>query len=227
MKAADSLMGTQPKGPVGRGNHVVKQGECTESIAYEHGLFWKTIWNDPKNAELKQVRKNPSALLPGDKIHVREKEEKTHPGATGKRHRFRRKGIPSSLWIQVRNGAKPWANQPYRLVIDGKPYEGRTDADGWISRRMMPDVKNGKLTVGEGSETIEWVLDLRHLDPADEPSGVQGRLNNLGYDAGPVDGKMNEQTRAALARFQAGQGIEATGELDNTTIEKLKLAHGG
>jgi len=42
---------------------------------------------------------------------------------------------------------------------------------------------------------------------------LQRGLNTLGYDAGPVDGLPGAQTRAAIGRFQAARGFDATGAL--------------
>ncbi|MFH1075402.1 MAG: hypothetical protein V1753_00935 [Pseudomonadota bacterium] len=51
-------------------DYIVKQGDCIESIAFKHGLFWETVWNHPNNQQLKQERKNPNILLAGDKVFV-------------------------------------------------------------------------------------------------------------------------------------------------------------
>ncbi|MBN2489408.1 MAG: peptidoglycan-binding protein, partial [Planctomycetes bacterium] len=115
----------------------------------------------------------------------------------------------------------------YTLEIDGEVFTGKTNAEGLVEQRLLPNAKEGKLTVGAGSEQVEYILSLRQLDPADEPSGVQGRLNSLGYDAGPADGTMNDRTRAALSRFQADRGLEPTGDLDRATVDKLKEVHDG
>jgi carboxyl-terminal processing protease len=47
----------------------------------------------------------------------------------------------------------------------------------------------------------------------------------MGYDAGKVDGTLNDQTRSALSRFQADNDLEPTGELDDETVKKLMEVH--
>lgn len=46
---------------------------------------------------------------------------------------------------------------------------------------------------------------------ADEVRQLQTALNNLGHNAGPVDGKPGRQTREAIRQFQASRGDTATG----------------
>jgi len=208
------------RGPVGKGNYNVKQGDCIESIAHAHGLLWETVWNDPQNAELKGGRKNPNALLPGDKLHLRELREKKLPRATEERHRFRVKGIPAILKVVVQEEGKPRSNEPYTLIIDGETFEGTTGGDGLIEQELPPTAESGKLTVGDSGD--EYMLDLRRLDPVEEVTGLQGRLANLGFDPGEIDGKIGARTRDAIMRFQDVHDIEVTGEPDNTTIDKLK-----
>jgi hypothetical protein len=216
------------KGPVGKEGHTVKQGECVESIAFEHGLFWETIWNDSKNAELKQARENPNALLPGDKIYIREKEEKEFPGASEKKHRFRRKGVPAIFQVKLLDSEnKARANLKYTLVIDGDTtFTGTTDGGGKLEHRIGPNAKKGKLTVGEGKDKEEYDFNLKHLDPVEEPTGIQARLANLGYYHGRVDGKIGPRTKAALGQFQSEHGLKETGQADKATIDKLKEVYG-
>ena len=50
---------------------------------------------------------------------------------------------------------------------------------------------------------------------------VQEALKAKGNDPGPIDGRMGPKTRAALKAFQEANGLKATGQLDNQTVEKL------
>lgn len=69
--------------------YVVKKGDCLSSIAAEHGLPWKVLWADPKNANLKRKRKDPNVLMPGDVVFVPDTRERMEDCATEDRHRFR------------------------------------------------------------------------------------------------------------------------------------------
>lgn len=55
---------------------------------------------------------------------------------------------------------------------------------------------------------------------------VQQRLNELNYEAGPVDGQMGPQTRGALRDFQAARGLAQTGRLNASTLNALDIEAG-
>ena len=52
---------------------------------------------------------------------------------------------------------------------------------------------------------------------------VQQQLNKEGFHAGSVDGKWNEDTQTAVRNFQQAKGLEATGQLDEKTLDELGL----
>jgi len=212
-------------GATGQGEYVVKQGECIESISYLHGLFWQTVWNDPANSELKEARKQPNALLPGDCVHVRPLELKKVRCAAEKRHRFLRRGVPSRLQLTFLDEGEPRAGVPYVLVIDGREFRGKTDAQGTLKAPLMPDAASASLVLGEDPDAERYTLELRHLNPASEISGAQQRLTNMGFYCGPIDGKLNEHTRMALRAFQSALGLEATAKIDESTANSLREVH--
>lgn len=206
------------------GEYIVKQGDCIESIAHKHHFFWETIWGHPRNVSLREKRKNHNVLFPGDVVFIPEKSNKQEPAATGQRHRFRRKGVPCKLHIQLIVNEEPLSNEEYVLVVDGKSFSGTTDADGHIKQIIPNDAKKGKLLIGTDKE--EYPFDIGYLNPAKDISGVQARLNNLGYNCGAVDGKLGPKTRAALEKFQEKQGLPQTGKPDQRTRDALENAHG-
>jgi hypothetical protein len=53
---------------------------------------------------------------------------------------------------------------------------------------------------------------------------AQERLKAAGFHPGPIDGVLGPQTRAALRRYQASQGLPATGALDEATRQGLLLS---
>lgn len=212
--------------PVGQGSWQVKQGDCIASIAVQNGFFWETLWNAPENQDLKQARKSPSSLLPGDRVHVPELRQRQEQIATGRRHTFRRKGVPARLRLRLVDAEGPRANLRFQLTIDDKTTQGHTDHDGRIDVAIPPAARSGKLELF-GDAIEEYELDLGRINPVDHITGAQARLQNLGFYQGPIDESAVEETAAALRLFQKQQGIEPTGRLDAATQDALRKAHGG
>jgi len=52
---------------------------------------------------------------------------------------------------------------------------------------------------------------------------VQQALNDRGFNAGPVDGRMGTSTVDALRRFQAAAGLPVTGDADSNTMVALGI----
>lgn len=52
-------------------------------------------------------------------------------------------------------------------------------------------------------------------------SDIQQKLNDHGYDAGPVDGVMGRKTRGAIRAYQSDAGLPVTGEPDAAFLESL------
>lgn len=214
----------QPTGPVGQGDYVVKQGDCISSIANETGHFWQTIWDDPHNAELREIRQDPNVLLPGDRVHFPPLGKKQEPGQTEQRHRFHRLGEPSELHMRFLEEGEPLAGEPYVLEIDGDTYPGTLDPQGRLRHPISPCAKRAVIRIGE-KDPREYDIDLGEMDPCDTVSGLQRRLQNLGYDPGRIDGELDDATRSAIRRFQIAQKLPATGEPDEATREALKRYH--
>lgn len=213
-------------GPSGTGEYIIKTGECISSIAHKTGHFWETIWNDSGNTDLRNVRSDPHVLLPGDRLVVPPLRSKEESGQTDTRHRFRRKGVPEIFRIVVLKRDEPRSNERYVLEIDGTVFSGNTDQNGQIKCNISGNAQRGKLLVGTGSDVDEYTLTFGDLDPLTEISGIQARLNNLGFPCGPVDGILGLRTCQALKRFQSREGLSITGRPDDATQQKLKEVHG-
>ncbi len=213
-------------GPVGEGEYEVGQGECISSIAKNTGHFWEKIWNHPANAALKEARKDPNVLLPGDRVTIPAKTQKYESGETEMRHRFVRRGEPSKLLLRIVDEDGPRGDEPFTLEVDDRTFEGTTDTDGRLECHIPGNAKRGKLTVGEGACRLVFNLELGGIDPITEVAGVQMRLNNLGFACGPVDGKLGPRISSALKSFQGKHGMAMTGALDEATRAKVKEVHG-
>ena len=215
--------------------HVVKQGEYLSSIAKQYGFVdWHIIYDHPANAELKKKRSSPNVLLPGDVFFIPEKQKKDESCPTDNSHTFEVRTAKLLLQLTLKDAEeRPFKNQPYTLVVDCDSYKGTTDEDG----RLRQQIAIGATTATVMLEKVGILLPLRigHLDPvhdedADDAivSGVQARLNNLGFHCGEVDGIAGPRTRAALASFQSiAMGRDnPDGEPDKETREVMKQHHG-
>jgi membrane-bound lytic murein transglycosylase B len=55
---------------------------------------------------------------------------------------------------------------------------------------------------------------------------MQRQLNDLGFDAGEIDGVLGSMTQSALREFQASNGMIADGYPDRTTLCALSVKSG-
>ena len=103
-------------------SYTVKQGDYLPKIAEENGFYdYRTIWEHAKNQQLKDKRKNPNVLAPGDELFIPEKTLKKESGATGQLHPFRVKTGKLLLRLIVEDSCtgKPVANAKCELRVDG------------------------------------------------------------------------------------------------------------
>lgn len=206
----------------------IKKGETLYTIAAEEGFDPAALWEHPDNANgIGQKRDNPGVLAEGDIVIIPDRKPRKETIASGKKHTFRRKGLLKKLKIALREQTQVQAGQRYTLEPDiGKPIEGTVDDEGIVEARLSSHVRRARLTVGKPPHRHVIELRIGGLDPHEELSGAQSRLNQLGYHAGPADGADTEQTRAALRSFQHEHGLDASGTLDFDTARALRKEHG-
>ncbi len=223
--------------------YTVEQGDCISSIAFDHNMFPDTIWDHADNAELKKKRKDPNALLPGDVVVIPDKELKEEQCQAEQKHRFKRKGVPEKLRIQFLTGDEkddaPRKGIPYTLDITtkgGRPVpqkKGKTDNDGFLDEPIPPDAVRGIIILGEDEDEELHEIALGHIDPIDTISGIQARLNNLGYGCGDEDGALGPMTGNAIRDFQADNDLEVLSgdfefdDIDQATLDKVEKLYCG
>jgi hypothetical protein len=219
---------SEPARPVGRGRHVVRQGECVHSIAHALGVPWRKLWDLSDNDALREADRKPSQLLPGDRLAVPEPTPGEVRLRTGRRHEIRAKIGLVEVTLSLRENGVPLANVAWRIEGDSVRREGTTDADGVLSTRLPSGLTRARLRLRVDEPTeVSHELVLGALDPLESTSGVQGRLANLGLYTGPVDGVLGPETRRALRSFQSLQGLRVHGGLDRETLDRLRDAHEG
>jgi hypothetical protein len=202
--------------------HTIAQGDSVIRLSDQYGFDADTIWNDAANAALKEKRKDMNELVPADEVVIPDKRPKTVDAATGTVHRFRRNGIPAYFRLQIFDGEQLRANQSFTLTIENAVFSGTTDGTGVLELYVPATADEGTLVIGPDKLTV--VIDFGHLDPITQISGIQKRLNNLGYFASE-SGELDDATRDALADFQYDFGLDETAEPDDATIAKLAEVH--
>lgn len=207
--------------------YTVQQGDCIMSIAANSGFLWETVWRHPDNAELKQLRKDPNVLLPGDVVAIPEKNLRMENAATDARHTYVKKNNRAQVRLRLLDlKRQPRKNVRYTANIDGVVSSGRSDDDGYIALLVAPNAQQLNLKVSDGSRTDEYALPLGYIDPIEELSGVQQRLTNLGYSCSSEQGTSGELTKNAIRAFQKERNLKASGDLDDATRQALQEMHG-
>jgi N-acetylmuramoyl-L-alanine amidase len=203
--------------------HTATGGDSVESVAYANGHFWETVWNDPANGPLRQRRDDPNILEEGDVLTVPDLRIKEVSKPTDQKYRFRRKGVPSKIEVRLTiHDGEPRPGVPYTVTMGKRKLSGSSDGEGWIRFGVMPDIKRGTITLATG-ETYEF--EVGSVRPAAILKGVQGRLRNLAYFHGAIDGEMSDDLAEAIERYQRDRKLQVTGKADDVA-SVLEEEHG-
>src|SRR5687767_12123237 len=146
--------------------HTVKSGECLTSICEMYGFSVDTVWNHADNAALKEKRKDPNTLVPGDVVAVPDRREKLASCETAKTHRFKLSATPAIFRLQLFEDEKPLANLDFQLSIRGIVYSGTTDDQGVMEVTIPHNASEGMLTIGPDQKMFE--LKFGELQPISE-----------------------------------------------------------
>ena len=209
--------------------HTVVQGEHISRIARKYGFVnFSTVWDFAQNGDLKRLRVNPNVLFPGDKVLVPDKEAKRETAATGRRHKYVLRDRGLKLRIAIKEfGWAPVGNTPCDLKVENDTKKLTTDGGGRIEQEIPVTAEIAKLTIRD----VEYSVMIGHLDPVEEDSGLEARLNNLGYYVSPPGNRDEDELRSAIEEFQrdhdlVGAGGLPSGVSDAATQAKLKEVHG-
>ena len=213
--------------------HIVEQGDYLSKIARTFGFVdYKTIWDAPENKDLKEKRKNPNVLFPGDELVIPDKEIREESRATEKKHKFELQTEPLHLRIVLLGlDKKPLDSHECILTVDGEPNDITTPSDGRLDEEIFEQAAAGKLLdKGKSDDKIPteriFSLKIGHLDPVDEVSGQMARLNNLGYNAGDPTAPPGQTDKNQERRQQLQSAIEEfqcdfLGNNDLNTIKQV------
>jgi hypothetical protein len=208
--------------------HNVQQGECLSSIAHHYGFGdWRTIYQHPQNEQFRQLRPNPNLIFPGDKLHIPDPRMSKVSAGTGQAHTFKLTRRKTFLRLNVFGDLqRTGLTGNYELQVEGlpKPMKGPIGADGSIDVEIPASARKAWLTLYEPDAEEpyqEFELHMGALDPVTTTSGVQARLQRLGFDCGPTDDLLGPTTRAALCRFQRKYELTDDGEPNSATQQKL------
>lgn len=211
--------------------YVIKKGDYLTKLAFELGFDKDTVWNDGKNAELREKRADPDTLRPGDVLFVPEKDPIKNKLSKEADHAFSA-AIPTvKLKVALAIGDKKLANEKVVIKGLGEDKEATTDGDGNLELDPTLDVAEVKVELPGRKRSLK--LKLAGMDPQEEPSGARMRLQNLGLlgksfakgkDAYVQHDK--DALAAALKRLQAQSGLDETGGLDDATMKALKDLYG-
>ena len=208
-------------------SYIAKEGETLADIALrECGLVnLDGILADEKNQGLFITR--PDRVLHADDMVVlpeRESGSKTEKLEPDLINEFETDRPEANFVLTILDRArKPWTGLQYKLLLDdGREITEQTTGEGKIEAGVPYGETTLTLVVGK----VQRTLLIGGLKSGFSVEGIQARLNNLGYEAGMVDGNAGEATVAAIRRFQKGNQLKETGEVDETLWSKLREVYG-
>jgi hypothetical protein len=162
--------------------YVIRQGDYLAALAHQLGFDADTVWNDPSNAQLKQLRSDPNILFPGDVLQI--PNPTSQPPATnltpGSTNNFVSSAPTVTITVKL-VGADPttYASRAYTIQELDSLTGLTTDGNGVVTFQAPVTLSTATIVFTDTGESR--ALSIGSLDPTDTLSGIFQRLQNLGY----------------------------------------------
>ncbi len=185
--------------------YVIRQGDYLQSLAYQFGFDADTVWNDPKNANLRQLRSSPNILWPTDILYIPDqitKQPDMKSLTAGTTNTF--VSDPPTVTISLQFTDSQLVSQAYSIQELPRLTGLTTGPDGGATFSIPVTLNWFTVVFTESGTTFEF--NTGSLDPIDTLSGVFQRLQNLGYiDLDAANGPSLDMNliRSALRAFKA------------------------
>ena len=208
--------------------HIIREGEYLTQIAARLGARPEDLWNHPKNAELRAKREHMDILRAGDILFLPDEPPRvplTLKKGTANRYTVTLPKVKLSLVL--RDGDVPLPNEPFVIKGAGALIEGTTDASGRLTVDISVRVREGEILLPK--QGLSFPLHIGNMDPVREDSGVQKRLENLGFYSAPSSADEDAAAaalKAAVIAFQSAHQLEANGTIDDEFRQLLTREHG-
>jgi N-acetylmuramoyl-L-alanine amidase len=188
--------------------YVIRQGDFLLALAHQFGFDADTVWNDPKNAQLRQLRPNPNILYPTDVLYIPDQNASPvmQSLATGTTNNFVSSAPTTTLSVTfVGNDPTAYASKAYTIQELDQLTGVVTDGNGVAKFDAPVTLQNATLVFTETGAS--YALSIGGMDPIDTLSGIFLRLQNLGYIGGavPFDASNLDLLRTALRALKASQ----------------------
>lgn len=218
-----------------RADHAIGEGDSIAQVALPQGYTIAEVWDHAGNEALRERCGHPNQLAPGAVLTLPPWKGKELLLPTGMVHIFTLHQEPLTIVsVQVIDGDAACADQEWSFKVDGEaPLSGVCDGDGVVELSLPVTVQSGVLTIGKQSSPDEeqpknangFRLQIDHLQPISEITGVRQRLANLGFWWEIPDRSEDERLTAAVRSFQVRTGLDPSGSIDDQTRSKLVDLH--
>ena len=215
---------------------IIKQGEYLAKLAEQVGFDADKVWNDDSNKPLRDTKREPNVLQPGDTLYVPGADERRYLKVNvGEENVVEANSSSTTLGLIVCD-ARGATIANSKVECRGLPAHGaalpkQTDGDGKLELVVPHTVSEFAVDLPENR--ISLIVHVAHMDPITEASGLQKRLEHLGYGSSMLcrlaavrNGDASLWLRMQVAAFQLDQGLNITGEADHATRDKLVELHG-
>ncbi|ASF40416.1 peptidase S41 [Halobacillus halophilus] len=103
-------------------------------------------------------------------------------------------------------------------------YKWLTPNGNWVHEKGVEPTIEVKQPSYFYTNPVEIKEELKYNDNNEKVKNIQKMLKGLGYEPGRTDGYFSQGTKSAVEAFQAENGLEATGDVDEKTGGKLEEA---